>query len=395
VKLLLYSHYFAPSIGGVETIVRSLACGLAELRTPADKKQFEVTVVTQTPSGDFDDRTLPFPVVRKPSFTELWRLIRSCDVVHLAGPSLAPLFLARLARRPALVEHHGYQAICPNGLLVYQPEGSICPGYFQAGRYGKCLGCQNCQNSGLRSLASVLLMFPRYWLSRGAAANVAISQHVLERLGFPRSRVVYYGIDDPRQSGSLPFSKLLDAGKICFAYVGRLVSEKGIPLLLQASQKLLEEGYRFEVRLIGDGPERPKLQAIIEREGLEGRVRITGYLTSAALADALRDVRVVVMPSIWEETAGLAAIEQMMRGRLVIASSVGGLGEVVGEAGLTCPPGSADALADCMRRVLQDPSVIDSLGSSARHRALDLFVGSRMVESHARLYFNLAQDAMP
>jgi glycogen(starch) synthase len=395
VKLLLYSHYFAPSIGGVETIVRSLACGLADLRTPAHQRQFELTVVTQTPPGDFDDRSLPFPVVRKPTFRGLWRLIHNCDVVHLAGPSLAPLFLAWLARKPALLEHHGYQAICPNGLLVYQPDGSICPGYFQAGRYGKCLGCQNCQGSGWRSLASILLMFPRYWLSRGAAANVAISQHVLERLGFPRSRVIYYGIDDPRRSGSLPFSTPLDAGKICFAYVGRLVSEKGIPILLQASRKLMKEGQLFEVRLIGDGPERPKLETIIKQEGLENCVRITGYVRGAALADAVRDVRVVVMPSIWEETAGLAAIEQMMRGRLVIASGVGGLGEIVGEAGLKCPPGNADALADRMRRVLQDPSLIDSLGSNARERAVDFFARGQMVASHARLYFNLTQSARP
>jgi glycogen(starch) synthase len=395
VKLLIYSHFFAPSVGGVETIALSLARGLAELRTPSNESQFDVMVVTQTRAGDFDDRLLPFAIVRQPRLIDLWRLIGKCDLVHLAGPSLAPLFLARLARRPVVVEHHGYQAICPNGILVYQPDDSICPGHFQAGRYGKCIRCQGCQTTWLRSLASVLLMFPRLWLTRRAAANVAISRHVLERHALPRSRVVYYGLEDPISNHGVDSSSAKGAEKICFAYVGRLVPEKGIPILLQASRRLIKEGPQFEVRLIGDGPGRPELQAIIERAGLEGCVRITGYLTGAALADALRDVRVVVMPSIWEETAGLAVIEQMMRGRLVIASGIGGLSEVVGEAGLTYPPGNADALADCMRRVLQEPSLIDSLGSSARERALDLFLRSRMIESHARLYFNLAQDAMP
>ena len=135
-KLLLYSHFFAPSIGGVETIVLSLARGLAELRTASNERQFDVMVVTQTLAGDFDDRLLPFALVRQPRLIELWRRIRECDVVHLAGPSLAPLFLAWLAGKPVVVEHHGYQAICPNGVLVYQPEGSICPGHFQARRYG-------------------------------------------------------------------------------------------------------------------------------------------------------------------------------------------------------------------------------------------------------------------
>jgi glycogen(starch) synthase len=392
-KVLLHSHFFAPSIGGVETIVLSLARGLAELRTASNERQFDISVVTQTPAGDFDDRSLAFPVVRQPGLFTLWRLIRECDVAHLAGPSLAPLFLAWLAGKPVFVEHHGYQAICPNGVLVYQPDGSICPGHFQARRYGECVRCQGCQTSRLASLASVVLMFPRSWLTHRAATNVAISRHVLERHALPRSTVVYYGIENTLSNDGAAYSSPNTAGKICFAYVGRLVPEKGIPILLQASRKLMREGEKFEVRLIGDGPERPKLETIIKREGLETCVRITGYATGAALAGAIRDVRVVVMPSIWEETAGLAAMEQMMRGKLVIASNVGGLGEIVGDAGLRCEPGNADALADCMTSVLRNPSLIDSFGHKARERAHNLFLRQRMIGDHARLYLELSRRA--
>ena len=56
------------------------------------------------------------------------------------------------------------------------------------------------------------------------------------------------------------------------------------------------------------------------------------------------------MPSIWEETAGLAAIEQMLRGRLVIASDIGGLGEMVGDAAIKFPAGDAPTLADQMKK---------------------------------------------
>ncbi len=65
-KLLLYTHFFAPSVGGVETIVLSLARGLAELRTVDNRPRFELTVVAKTPAGDFDDGSLPFRVVRNP-----------------------------------------------------------------------------------------------------------------------------------------------------------------------------------------------------------------------------------------------------------------------------------------------------------------------------------------
>jgi glycogen(starch) synthase len=385
-KLLVYSHYFAPSIGGVETIVLSLARGLSELRAPDGQPQFDLTLATQTPAGNFDDRSLAFPVVRQPRLTELWRLIRACDIVSLAGPALVPLFLARLARKLVVVEHHGYQAVCLNGILVYQSDGSMCPGHFQAGRYGKCLQCQNCQTPLFRSLVTLLLMIPRFWLSRNAAMNISVSRRALELGALPRSSVVYHGIEDSSANDCLLRPARNPSLKICFAYVGRFVPEKGIPTLLQATRLLRKEGHEFEIRLIGDGPERPKLEAIIGQEHLESCVRITGYLTATALADALGDVGVVVMPSVWEETAGLAAIEQMMRGRLVIASNVGGLGEIVGDAGLKCPPGDAHALADCMRAVLLNTSIIDSYGRKARERALHLFVRERMINEHAGVY---------
>jgi glycogen synthase len=385
-RLLIYSHSFAPNIGGVEAIVLSLARGLAELGSPPNEVPFEVSVVTPTPAGDFDDRSLSFRVMRQPTLGQLWGLIRRSDIIHTAGPALAPLFLAHLARKPVVLEHHGYQAICPNGVLLHQPDGSICPGNFQAGRYRECLRCQGCQSSGLRSLAGLLLTFPRFWLTRGAAMNIAITRHVFKRQEWPRSTIIYHGIEDQSSRDGLRPSAENVSRKICFAYVGRFVPEKGIPIFLQAAKILQSEGREFEVRLIGDGPERPTLEAFIVREHLESCVRISGFLTGAALAKALQDVRVVVMPSIWEETAGLAAIEQMMRGRLVIASDVGGLAEIVGDAGLRCPPGDPGALAGCMRTVLQNTSIIDDYGRKARERALDLFARKRMVDEHASVY---------
>jgi len=122
-------------------------------------------------------------------------------------------------------------------------------------------------------------------------------------------------------------------------------------------------------------------------------VSIKGYLSGQKLAEALRDVGVVVMPSVWEETAGLAAIEQMMRGRLVIASEIGGLAEVVGSTGLCFAPGSADALAECMRHVLQEPELIDKLGPQARMRALRLFARRRMILEHHQVYRDVLENA--
>jgi glycosyltransferase involved in cell wall biosynthesis len=97
------------------------------------------------------------------------------------------------------------------------------------------------------------------------------------------------------------------------------------------------------------------------------------------------------MPSVWEETAGLAAIEHMMRGRLVIAADIGGLGEVVGDGGLKFPAADAGGLASCLQQVLDAPELGAKLGEKARQRALALFSQERMVAEHLDVYRQLVK----
>jgi glycosyltransferase involved in cell wall biosynthesis len=382
-NLLIYSHYFAPSVGGVESIVQSLAAGIAELRTLDGDREFSVTVATEIPAGNYDDSKFPFRVVRRPGVIRLWQLVRTSDVIHAAGPAFLPMVLAWLSRKPFVVEHHGYQATCPNGLFVHQPDRAICPGYFQAGRYGECFQCLRSEfSSGPTAARLLAFMYPRHWLSGAASTNIAVTSHVDKRQKLPHTKVVYHGIEDPLPNPDRP----TPPQKMRIAYVGRLVPEKGIPVLLNAAKILKAEGHDFEIRIIGDGSERAKLEELIQRAKLESSTFITGFLTGDAFAHALQDVSVVVMPSTWEETAGLAAIEQMMRGRLVIAADIGGLSEVVGEAGLKFTLGNAGSLADCLRTVIENPALIGSYGEKARSRALQLFQRSKMLAEHAQIY---------
>jgi glycosyltransferase involved in cell wall biosynthesis len=382
-NLLIYSHYFAPSVGGVESIVQSLAAGIAELRTLNGDREFNITVVTETSAGNYDDTKFLFRFVRRPGVIRLWQLVRASDVIHVAGPAFLPMFLAWLARKRFVVEHHGYQATCPNGLFVHQPDRAICPGYFQVGRYGECFQCLRSEfSSGWTAAKLLALMFPRNWLAHAATTNIAVTGHVDHRQKLPHTKVVYHGIEDPlpNPDRSIPSQKLR------IAYVGRLVPEKGIPVLLEAGKILKAEGHDFEIRIIGDGSERPKLEELIRRENLEPCTSITGFLTGDAFARALEDVSVVVMPSSWEETAGLAAIEQMMRGRLVIAADIGGLAEVLGDTGLKFTPGNAVSLVNCLRSVIENAALIGLYGEKAHSRASQLFQRSTMITEHARIY---------
>ena len=78
----------------------------------------KITLVTLTPADGMNDSLLPFHIVRRPSLWSFIHLIRSADLVHLAGPALLPLALGWLLKKRIVLEHHNYQSICPNGLLI-------------------------------------------------------------------------------------------------------------------------------------------------------------------------------------------------------------------------------------------------------------------------------------
>jgi len=394
VRLVIYSHFFAPGIGGVEKQVLSLAQGLARETSPPEAANFEVTVVTSTPDKNNDFVDPSFKVVRCPNFRQLWRLLQRAELVHLAGPSLLPLAMALLLRKPTVIEHHGYQAICPNGILIHQPERSLCPGHFQAKRYGKCLGCLGSEMSFGASVKQLLLMGPRFLLAKCATANIAITQHVLDRHRLPSSQLIYYGIEKNQGQVICATPEPARPAKFRFAFVGRFVPEKGIAVLLEAASILMAQGMAFEVRLLGDGPQRKEVEALIDKYQLAEYAYVAGYIAPGKpMADAMAEVDAVIVPSVWEEAAGFSAIEQMKDGRLVIASAIGGLAEIVGDGGLLFPAGDSAALADLMKRVVLDAPLAKEIGERGRRRAMELFQRERMIRDHAELYRRLAGGA--
>jgi glycosyltransferase involved in cell wall biosynthesis len=390
-KLLIYARDWAPSIGGVQTITKTLADGLTDVSRKHNEERIDVTLLTRTPAGSMDDSRLPYRVVRNPSFIAFIREIRETDAIHLAGPTLLPLIIGYLLRKPTIIEHHGYQSICPNGLLLFEPNHSVCPGHFMGGRYGKCIDCNSRNLGRLGSVRNLLFTFLRRWLCRRVAGNVAVTNHVAMRIALPNSLTIYHGTPD---TGARPPNGVADSGDgLQIGYVGRLVQEKGLPVLLEAAKQLDNSGVAFHLTFIGDGPERSKLRNLSTQLGLDQRVTFTGDLRGANLSELLGAIQVVIMPSEWEETAGLAAIEQMMSGGAVIVASIGGLAEVVGEAGLTFAPGNSNDLYSRLKMVAKDRRKIEELGAMTRARALKEFSVERFVLEHASMYRNVSKGS--
>jgi glycogen(starch) synthase len=381
-KLLIYSHFFAPSVGGVETLVLSLARGLAGFRGASGDPEFELTLATQTPADSFDDQSLPFMVVRRPNLIHLWDLIRASDVVHVAGPALAPIFLGFLARKPVVVEHHGFQTICPNGQLLIEPAGTPCPGHFMAGRHGECLHC-NAGQGWFASRKLWLLTFVRRFLCRRLASNITPTAWLGGLVQLPRVVAIAHGLEFI--SAPLAYPAATSRSPV-IAFQGRLVTTKGVGFLLEAVRALLAENRAFELLIIGDGPGRASLERLSRDAPFAGHVRFTGRLLESELDAALAEATVVVVPSLGGEVFGLVVAENMLRGLPVITSDLGAFVEVLGDGGLTFRTGDAGALTRELARILDDPALAARLAGIARQRALEFCDFRRMLESHARVY---------
>jgi glycosyltransferase involved in cell wall biosynthesis len=383
-KLLVYSHFFAPSVGGVETIVLSLARGLAELRDSNGAPQFQLTLVTQTPAQDWDDKTMPFRVIRQARVLQLARLIRESDVVHVAGPALAPLTLGLLFGKPTVVEHHGFHAICPNGQLLLEPSGEPCPGHFMAGRQTECLRC-NSVEGWVASYRLWLLTYLRRFLCQHAAANITPTQWLGGLLQLPRGTAILHGLNDVA-----PLSRVeILSGAPVIAFVGRLVTTKGVRILFEAAGILGQKHRPFDMLIVGDGPERQSLEELARKSGLGSRVRFAGRLGGEQLEVELAGATVAVVPSLGGEVFGLVVAENMLRGLPVVASDLGALAEVLGDAGLTFRTGDAAELAAAIESLLDNPSLAARLGQAGRQRASEFCNRERMIESHAAVYRNL------
>jgi len=385
-KLLLYSHFFPPSVGGVESIVLSLARGLAELSAADSSKTFDLTVLTLTPANSFKDEELPFRVVRQPTTKQLRQWIRWADIVHIAGASLAPIVWGLIIRRQVVIEHHAFQAVCPTGQLFQEPQNVPCPGHFMAGRHSNCLRCNQTPHL-IRSFKLWLLTFVRRFLCSRVALNIAPTAWLASLLDLPRTEVIPHGLD--ASAARVSFASLQQTPVLLF--VGRLVSTKGVSVLLRAARLLADRGHPFELVVIGDGPERAALEEQAQTAALTSQVKFLGSLSALEIEKYFAKANIIVVPSLAGEVFGLVVAENMLRGIPIVASKLGAFSEVLAETGRLFPIGDAVGLASQIARLLENPGEGADLAVAARERVLDFFPLRRMIEAHAAAYRRVPQ----
>jgi colanic acid/amylovoran biosynthesis glycosyltransferase len=209
----------------------------------------------------------------------------------------------------------------------------------------------------------------------GAAFVVAISSYGRSQLWrwlaaaqWPMVRVVHCGLEDAffARPGAVPQSP--SRRLVC---VGRLCEQKGQLLLVEAAARLARAGVDFELVLAGDGPMRAEIERGIATHGLEDRVRITGWISSAQVRDELLAARALVLPS-FAEGLPVVIMEAMALGRPVISTYVAGIPELVREGldGWLVPAGDVDATVAAIQACLESSAErLGEMGAQAIARA--------------------------
>ncbi len=242
------------------------------------------------------------------------RSLHWCDVVFQNNISLRHLIPALLARKPVLVVHQTW---------MRNTRGAV-----------------GWNDRIKRALAR-------------RVKNVAISEAIAHELGLP-AEIIGNPYDDA------VFKLLSKAARDRdIVFVGRLVSDKGVDLLLRAVARLNNRC----LTIVGRGPDQENLRALARELNVDAT--FAGAKSGSELDEILNRHQIIAIPSRWPEPFGVVALEGIACGCVAVGSSEGGLAEAIGPCGLTFPNGDIERLAQCLQQLLESPGLREKFLAAA------------------------------
>jgi glycosyltransferase involved in cell wall biosynthesis len=179
-------------------------------------------------------------------------------------------------------------------------------------------------------------------------------------------------------------------------FVGRMITQKGIPYLLDAMPLILKEHPRAKLMLIGRGSSLKKLKAKVASMGLEKSVIFPGYMSEEMLKEALGTCDLFVLPSVWE-VLPIAVLEAMSSGKPVVCTDAGGDREMVRDNvnGFVVPMRDPQALAEKVNLVLADADMRVRMGAASRRIAEEEFDWKLIAAQTKRVYEDVLKNYNP
>ena len=263
--------------------------------------------------------------------------------INMFALHLSPAAVLALGPLPKVLVVSDYKLLCPMGSKL-MPDGSQC--IASSGWV--------CCREGCVSLPHWLRDQPRYALIRsavrGATRVLACSSWVRDALAEEgiQAEVGFLPSPSPR-----PDFRRRPSSQPTFLFAGRLEREKGVDLLLRAFARLYQQCPKARLRIAGRGSQQDRLKTLAGDLRIDHAVDFTGWLSLEQLEDHLSEAWASVVPSLWAEPQGFVAVEAILRGIPVLASSTGGLAEMIdhGRSGLLFPAGDESSLLQCLRQV--------------------------------------------
>jgi glycosyltransferase involved in cell wall biosynthesis len=337
-RILFTTHRFYPDIGGIEVNSEILARYFFD-------KGHSVVLVTQSEVVDTID-FFPFSVIRRPTLFQLFLLTREADIVYQNNIELKTLIPAILLGKKYVIAIRTW---------VRSTSGQI----------------------------RVIDRLKRLIIKK-AHASISISKAIKDD-----TCIDSIVIGNPFRSSLFRYKPSIFR-TIAFAFVGRLVDDKGVDLIINAMAVLLEDKSIIEscrvqkielsLTIIGDGPERENLESLVDKLSISNCVEFVGFVEGESLVNSLNKHYICVIPSRWKEPFGNVALEAMACGCIVLGSDAGGLVDAIGTAGLTFKRNNIHDLINSLRRLIISPDLRSSLRRNAKSHLVnhtEIAVGQR------------------
>ena len=369
-RFLIYSHFYYPSIGGVERHADNLTKLLIN-------KGYYVTIITQIGNRGLEIKP-KITIVRRPSIALLSSLIFYHDIIHMQGFNIFVYLFAKLFRKRIVWYHHTYDVCSVGG------GSSIYKGFFKT-----------LEPHLRRNLVGILLWLS-FHISRMIAkidkkiTHIVTTYYMLMKFrDFVRSsswNVIYHPIlFDNLNHISLNNSN--HYGNYILLY-GRMMAGKGEDVLIKALKILKDKGIIYRAIICGPSPSKDYPNNLIKFFRLENQVTYVGPRLGKELIDLINNSSIVVLPTVSEEGFGLTAIEAMYFGKPVIASYTSGLAEIVGNFGILIPPNDPYALAEAILELMSNKNKIERLGKKAKEYARRVFDPENYLQKYLRAILN-------
>jgi glycosyltransferase involved in cell wall biosynthesis len=357
-------------IGGAEILLRELSVGLL-------RRGFRVSIGYSSSGPLVQELTaLGLPLTRLPRLMRIDPIL-FCGMLSLIRRESPQIVHTHLFKS----DFHGRLAARISGVpVVVSTLHSIDP-WAQERSLGRLYG----------------------WTARFADRVIAVSEDVRRfhatHTGIPEEKLVTIenGVDIHRFAGLESVGRAVrkelgfDDAALVFGVVGRLTPPKDHSTFLKAAALILKKAPKARFLIVGDGPLRKDLEIQAQKTGLANAVIFTGLRKDVPALLAALDV--LVFSSLWEGLP-VALLEGMAAARPIVATTVGGIPEVVlpDKSALLVPPGDAHALAQACLRLASDSATRHSMGQAGLERVVARYGIDAMIDRTAALYAKLLQE---